>query len=72
MTMSMVEPEKRDDLISTVHQVCVVDLDPGCCSLGTEGSNACRIEATPRLLFFFFKLSIELVIWGGTKVTCER
>ena len=58
MTMSMVEPEKRDDLISTVHQVCVVDLDPGCCSLGTEGSNACRIQATPQLFFFLsFRLN---------------
>ena len=34
----------------------VADLDLGQCSLVSEGSNVCRVEATP----WFFKFSIEL------------
>ena len=40
----------------------VVDLDLGCYSLGSEGSNACRVKATP--WFFSFR---KWTVWGGTE-----
>ena len=47
VTMGVIECEKKwDNGVSTVMKL-IVDLDLGHYSLGSEGSNARRVEATP-------------------------